>query len=114
MSPAGAEPELAPLGGDAGGRRYYALAGTSAWLAVDAPPDSENTGQFLALAKVLSAGGVRVPRIHSADEHNGFLLVENLGGQLLADAVKSGPGRAVVPARPRHPRPDRPLADRLS
>lgn len=86
----GTVPELAPLGGDAGGRRYYALAENPAWLAVDAPPDSENTQQFIALANVLSAGGVRVPRIHSADEHNGFLLVENLGEQLLADAVKSG------------------------
>ncbi|MBU2887591.1 phosphotransferase [Gilvimarinus agarilyticus] len=83
----GDRPHLSPCGGDAGGRRYYTLAENPDWLAVDAPPCSEDTRQFVSIAQCLSAGGVRVPAIYHVDEDNGFLLVENLGRQLLAGAV---------------------------
>ncbi|MDO3385259.1 phosphotransferase [Gilvimarinus sp. SDUM040013] len=82
----GHQPDLQPCGGDAGGRRYFVVANDARWLAVNAPPQTENTAQFLLVAKLLAAGGVRVPEVRFADAHNGFLLVENLGQNLLANA----------------------------
>ncbi|HEY7885788.1 MAG TPA: phosphotransferase [Cellvibrionaceae bacterium] len=68
---------LSPLGGDAGARRYFTLAEDDNLLAVDAPPASENTVQFIQVAKCFSEQGVTVPAIIAADVAQGFLLVEH-------------------------------------
>lgn len=74
--------ELISLGGDAGFRRYFRYQNPSQWLAVDAPPRSEDTQQFLAIAKLIEQQGVRSPRIAAADASQGFLLVEDMGDRL--------------------------------
>ena len=79
--------QLVALGGDAGARRYFTLAQQPALLAVDAPPESENTAQFMRVADMLRQRGIRVPEVQAADAEKGFLLVEHLGQTLLADAV---------------------------
>lgn len=75
--------QLTPISSDAGFRRYFRFANPSQWLAVDAPPQTEDTRQFVALARHLSANGVHTPRILAADEAQGFLLVEDFGDELL-------------------------------
>jgi N-acetylmuramate 1-kinase len=74
--------ELQSLGGDAGFRRYFRFLTPSQWLAVDAPPTSEDTAQFLAIARLIEQQGVRSPRIAAADAEQGFLLVEDMGDRL--------------------------------
>lgn len=78
-----AEIQLTPISNDAGFRRYFRFAMPSQWLAVDAPPQTEDTRQFVALAQHLSAHGVSTPRIFAADPTLGVLLVEDFGDELL-------------------------------
>ena len=74
--------ELHSLGGDAGFRRYFRFQSPSQWLAVDAPPATEDTAQFLAIARLIGQQGVRSPNIAAADASQGFLLVEDMGDRL--------------------------------
>lgn len=74
--------ELHSLGGDAGFRRYFRFQTPSQWLAVDAPPETEDTTQFLAIARLIEQQGVRSPHIAAADADQGFLLVEDMGDRL--------------------------------
>lgn len=74
---------LQSLGGDAGFRRYFRFHTPSQWLAVDAPPKTEDTTQFLAIAHLIEQQGVRSPHIAAADAVQGFLLVEDMGDRLL-------------------------------
>lgn len=74
--------ELIGLGSDAGFRRYFRYQTPSQWLAVDAPPTTEDTHQFLAIARLIEQQGVRSPRITAADANLGFLLVEDMGDRL--------------------------------
>ena len=74
---------LQSLGSDAGFRRYFRFQHPSQWLAVDAPPATEDTNQFLAIARLIEQQAVRSPRIAAADTVQGFLLVEDFGDRLL-------------------------------
>ncbi|MES2674126.1 MAG: phosphotransferase [Pseudomonadota bacterium] len=74
---------LTPIASDAGFRRYFRFATPSIWLAVDAPPQTEDSRQFVALARYLSQHGVNTPKVFAADEAQGFLLVEDFGDDLL-------------------------------
>lgn len=88
QTPAESHPiELQSLGGDAGFRRYFRYQNPSQWLAVDAPPATEDTAQFLAIAKLIEGQSVRSPRIAAADATQGFLLVEDFGDRLLFNEV---------------------------
>ena len=44
---------LKAIASDAGFRRYFRFATPSQWLAVDAPPQTEDSRQFVALARYL-------------------------------------------------------------
>lgn len=81
--------ELISLGSDAGFRRYFRYQTPSQWLAVDAPPASEDTHQFLAIARLIEQQGVRSPRIAAADASQGFLLVEDMGDHLFFREVNT-------------------------
>ena len=74
---------LKPIASDAGFRRYFRFDRPSQWLAVDAPPQTEDSRQFVALARFLSEHHVTTPKILAADENLGFLLVEDFGDELL-------------------------------
>jgi aminoglycoside/choline kinase family phosphotransferase len=78
------------LNGDAGFRRYYRFDWHHATahhcgglLAVDAPPATEDSAQFVALAQYLRRFNVRTPSIFAVDIARGFLLVEDFGDALL-------------------------------
>jgi len=72
---------LAPASEDASFRRYWRLsfADGRSFVAMDAPPEKEDCGPFLHVARVFAAAGVHVPRIHAQDLEGGFLLLEDLG-----------------------------------
>lgn len=75
--------ELSPIASDAGFRRYFRFESPSQWLAVDAPPQTEDSRQFVALARYLGEHRVNTPNILAVDETQGFLLVEDFGDELL-------------------------------
>jgi N-acetylmuramate 1-kinase len=84
-------PALAVVAGDASNRRYFRLQqdGTS-YILVEAPPATENNDAFLAVRDLLAAAGVKVPELHAADLRRGFLLLEDLGDDLLLPRLDPG------------------------
>lgn len=74
---------LQSLGGDAGFRRYFRFQQPSRWLAVDAPPATEDSQQFVSIANLIRTLGVHSPKILAAAPAKGFLLVEDMGDRLL-------------------------------
>ncbi|MFZ5560867.1 MAG: aminoglycoside phosphotransferase family protein [Pseudomonadota bacterium] len=81
LTPAG---DLLTVSGDASFRRYFRLPlAQGSLIAVDAPPDKENSRPFVAIARALRAHGVHVPEVLAADFSRGFLLLEDFGDTLL-------------------------------
>ncbi|MCV2882122.1 aminoglycoside phosphotransferase family protein [Actibacterium sp. XHP0104] len=85
---------VAPLAGDASNRRYDRLTrpdGTTAVL-MDAPTNKgEDVRPFTRIARHLCDLGLSAPRILAEDTAQGFLLLEDLGDDLFARAVKRDP-----------------------
>jgi aminoglycoside/choline kinase family phosphotransferase len=78
------ESTLAPVAGDASNRRYFRLQrGSRSDIAVVAPPATEKNEAFLAVRQLLQDAGVRVPGLRAADLERGYLLLEDLGDELL-------------------------------
>ncbi|MGB1111109.1 MAG: aminoglycoside phosphotransferase family protein [Gammaproteobacteria bacterium] len=76
--------ELTAVAGDASFRRYFrARLGHQSWILMDAPPPREDSGRFVRLAAAFAAIGIHVPLIHTADNEQGFVLLEDLGDELL-------------------------------
>jgi aminoglycoside/choline kinase family phosphotransferase len=76
------------VSGDAGFRRYFRFvcAGQSI-IAVDAPPETENTSQFVAVAQSYRDKGLKAPVIYAHDLEQGFYLQEDFGNRLFSDLL---------------------------
>ena len=84
-----------PLAGDASARRYDRLTlGTHRAVLMDAPPDrGEDVTRFTRMARWLRDMGFSAPEILAEDPRQGFLIVEDLGDDLLARLVAADPTR---------------------
>jgi hypothetical protein len=82
-----------PLRADASVRSFYRLRrGTTTLVAmVDAGGGAQQLDRLLAAHEVLSRAGARVPRLHDRAEDLDALAMEDLGDQLLADALARCP-----------------------
>jgi hypothetical protein len=71
---------LAPASADASFRRYFrvTLDGNTR-IAMDAPPDREDSRPFIHVAKLMREAGVHVPEVLAADVAQGFMLLTDLG-----------------------------------
>ena len=80
-----------PASADASFRRYFRVrdAGRT-YVAMDAPPDKEDLGPFVGVARALDAIGVHVPRILEEDRAQGFLLLTDLGSRHYLAALNGG------------------------
>ena len=77
-----------PASGDASFRRYFRIqTGDRSYIAMDAPPDREDTGPFIHVAEAFEAIGLNVPHIHARDLTQGYLLLEDLGDRLYLDQL---------------------------
>jgi aminoglycoside/choline kinase family phosphotransferase len=75
---------LQVVSGDASFRRYFRQPlASGSLIAVDAPPEKENSRPFVAIARALLAHGVQVPEVVAADFEQGFMLLSDLGDTLL-------------------------------
>lgn len=80
--------QLQPVSGDASFRRYFRVNGSdNSWIAVDAPPDKEDSSTFVRLARDWQKHGVRVPALLAVDLAQGFMLQEDFGDSLLLEAL---------------------------
>jgi aminoglycoside/choline kinase family phosphotransferase len=82
------ELRITPASGDASFRRYFRVeGGGDSRIAMDAPPDKEDTAPFIAVSRLLHAAGLTVPQVLAADPQQGFLLLTDLGSQSYLQAL---------------------------
>jgi aminoglycoside/choline kinase family phosphotransferase len=82
--------QVVPVSGDASFRRYFrVLADQNSWIAVDAPPDKEDSQPFIRVAQSLAEFGVAVPEVHRHDLEQGFMLLSDLGDALYLDQLNA-------------------------
>lgn len=93
----GLQPEsLAAASADASFRRYLRVSGVQAgqpctFVIMDAPPPQEDVRPFVRIAGLIRQAGLHAPEVLACDEVNGFLLLEDLGGQLFLKVLQAHP-----------------------
>jgi len=76
------ESSLRPASVDASSRRYFRIdGGEGSFIAMDAPPATEDSRPFVRVAELMRAAGVHVPDILVSDLGQGFLLLSDLGAE---------------------------------
>ncbi len=77
-------PELTTVSGDASFRRYYRFNhNATTYIAVDAPPKTEKNQLFEKIGLLLAKHQLTVPELIHIDLDQGFLLLKDLGDNLL-------------------------------
>ena len=77
-------PPLSMVSGDASFRRYFRASWQGhSYIAVDAPPQQENSSAFIRVCRMLRNSGVQAPEIFASDVKRGFLLLEDFGDSQL-------------------------------
>ncbi|MEJ2507876.1 MAG: phosphotransferase [Gammaproteobacteria bacterium] len=75
--------EIDQVSGDASFRRYFRVRhAKGTCIAMDAPPDKEDSHPFVHVAALFGELGLNVPRVLLADLSQGFLLLTDLGDRL--------------------------------
>ena len=87
----GAPLRLEPASADASFRRYFRvfLEGRTL-IAMDAPPEREDSQPFVRIAGLLRDAGLNAPEIIAQDLPQGFLLLSDLGTRLYLAALREG------------------------
>ncbi len=79
---------LTPVSGDASFRRYFRVRSHNlSWIAVDAPPEKEDSRPFVAIARAWEPLAIQAPRVFLADFDDGFMLLSDLGDDLYLGAL---------------------------
>jgi aminoglycoside/choline kinase family phosphotransferase len=80
-----------PASADASFRRYFraTLPGRTL-IVMDAPPEHEDLGPYLAVAGMLADVGLNVPRVVARDLRRGYLLLTDLGRRQYLDELRRG------------------------
>ncbi|KAA0444617.1 MAG: phosphotransferase [Candidatus Thioglobus sp.] len=80
---------LSSVNDDASFRRYFRLTHSdgNSFIAVDAPPEKENSRTFIKIAKLLQSNNLYAPKIIESDLEQGFLLLEDLGNTTFLQSV---------------------------
>lgn len=80
--------QLQSVSGDASFRRYFrVLSHNLSWIAVDAPPQQEDSSSFVAIARAWEPLEIHAPLVHLADLEQGFMLLSDLGDTLYLDRL---------------------------
>lgn len=75
--------EVRPASADASFRRYFRITSPGAThIVMDAPPDKENLGPFIEVARRFRQLGLNVPEVLDQDLERGYLLLTDLGQQM--------------------------------
>jgi aminoglycoside/choline kinase family phosphotransferase len=79
---------IAPASVDASFRRYFRVTrDADTYIVMDAPPDKEDMGPFVRVAKILAGADLNVPLVLARDLERGFLLLSDLGSRLYLDEL---------------------------
>jgi aminoglycoside/choline kinase family phosphotransferase len=80
---------IEPASADASFRRYFRVTRDSeTYIVMDAPPDKENVGPFVTVARLLAGIGLNVPIVLARYEAAGFLLLTDLGSRAYLDVLR--------------------------
>jgi len=83
--------DFTPASADASFRRYFRLReGSRSWIVMDAPPEKEDCGPFVAVSRLLRRWGLNAPEILAEDRARGLLLLPDLGTQTFLQAIQAG------------------------
>lgn len=75
---------------DASFRRYIRVwTDADVLVAMDAPPEREDCGPFLAVADLMREAGVPSPHVHAAAPDLGYVLLEDLGERTFLDGLRA-------------------------
>ena len=75
---------------DASFRRYLRIdTASGSRIIMDAPPEHENCQPFVHVAALMHAAGLHAPEVLAWDEAQGFMLLSDLGGQTMMQAIQS-------------------------
>lgn len=86
---------LVPASSDASFRRYFRIrADGYSRIAMDAPPDREDSRPFVRIADFLNRIGLNSPRVLAADTELGFVLMTDLGNSQYLQVLREQPERA--------------------
>jgi len=94
----GQSPGIAAASADASFRRYFRVTlpdGTTR-IVMDAPPDREDCGPFVAVSALLAEAGIHVPSVLAQDRAQGFLLLTDLGATTYLSALTAADAEAIV------------------
>lgn len=84
--------QILPLAGDASFRRYFRIVdGDRTAVLMDAPPEHEDIGPFIAIAQELHARGLSAPETLAVDRERGLLLLEDFGDRLVGPVLRDEP-----------------------
>jgi len=94
---------LVPASADASFRRYWRfMTQGQTWIAVDAPPEHEDSARFVRLTRAFRTAGLNSPKVLAEDHARGFLVVSDLGArtylQLLTTASADSLYRDAIAA----------------
>ena len=82
--------DIEPASDDASFRRYFRVYHNGdSLIAMDAPPDREDSHPFVHVAGLLDELGLHVPRILARDFEQGFFLVTDLGSRVYLDELNA-------------------------
>lgn len=74
------EPKLAPASEDASFRRYFRVeVDGRSFIAMDAPPETEDIQPYLRTARQFAQIGLNVPEVIAVEQDQGFVLLSDLG-----------------------------------
>jgi aminoglycoside/choline kinase family phosphotransferase len=80
--------QLEMVYGDASFRRYFRFTyQNQSIIAVDAPPKSEDSQQFVLVAELYAKNGLLVPQLLAHDIHQGFYCLQDFGNRLFGAAL---------------------------
>ena len=88
---AGASFRIEPASTDASFRRYFRIFADDGrtLIAMDAPPEREDSEPFVRIAKMFRDAGLNAPEVLAQDLANGFLLLTDLGTRSYLQALRA-------------------------
>ena len=77
--------DIIPASTDASFRSYFRVFvdNQNTYIAVDAPPEYEDSVKFVNIASLMQAMDIRVPKIIATNLQEGFLLISDLGEETM-------------------------------
>jgi N-acetylmuramate 1-kinase len=80
--------EFGQASNDASFRRYFRISTSKkSFIVMDAPPDKENTANFIKIAELMRKASIHVPEIFENNHALGFMLLEDLGYTCFLDIL---------------------------